>query len=296
MKTPSPFNPLRLAAYLVSLIALSLAIVSCASGPDQRRADGLLAALDPAKPFAESAFIDSEGLSIHYRAWKPEGPTRGRILLLHGFGSSSFSYRFLVPELIDAGWEVAAADIPPFGYSDKSDAVALLGYKRGSLLWAVPDALGWEGPIVLLGHSMGGLYISAMALQEPTRVDSLIYLAGAVPVDEKSRNRAPSVPGIFSGILESSLRDWKQVRKTLANFSGEPVPAEMVDGYYLPFQQKGGVKALLAWSKQSAKQGPVNPRLIDKPSLLIWGEKDSIVSLRTAEGEKIRLRGLHPPF
>jgi hypothetical protein len=30
------------------------------------------------------------------------------------------------------------------------------------------------------------------------------------------------------------------------------VPADMVDGYYLPFQQKGGVKALIAWSKWSA--------------------------------------------
>ncbi len=51
-----------------------------------------------------------------------------------------------------------------------------------------------------------------------------------------------------------------------------------------------------AIGSKCAKQGPFNPRLIDKPSLLIWGEKDSIVSLRTAEGEKIRLRGLHPPF
>ncbi len=159
-------------------LAVILSFPSCVSLADRQRAQSLADSVDPAKPFAESAFVESGGISLHYRHWMPDRPPLGRIYLLHGFGSSTFSFRFLVPELLAAGWEVAAVDIPPFGYSDKSDALARLGYDRSQLLWAVPDSLGWKDPMVILGHSMGGQYAAAMAERYPNRVRGLDFLAG----------------------------------------------------------------------------------------------------------------------
>jgi pimeloyl-ACP methyl ester carboxylesterase len=268
---------------LVSLAALLL-FVSCASTADIARAAATAEGIDPAHPFAESAFVSSAGVSVHYRHWAPTGTPVGRVFLLHGFGSSTFTWRFLVPELLDAGWEVAAADIPPFGYSDKSDAIARQGYDRGSQLWVVPDALGWTGPIVLVGHSMGGLFAAAMAEREPTRVGALVFLAGAVPVDGKGEGGPPFFAGLFTGFLESSLHSWSGVKSNLKGFAGkEELPDAMVDGYAAPFQLPGGVKALLAWSGASGKQAPVHPASLGMPALLVWGEKDSAVPLTVGE-------------
>ena len=272
---------LILALAAVSLATLSL--LSCVPAADRERARSLAAAVDPARPFAESRFVASDGLRLHFRHWAPIGESVGRILLLHGFGSSTFSFRFLVPDLLSAGWEVAAVDIPPFGYSDKTDAIGRLGYDRGRLLWAVPDALGWEGPVVLLGHSMGGLYVTSMAEWDPERVGGLIYLAGAVPVDGKDQGGAPFFAGLFSGSLDSYLHSWSNVKGALKRFAGVEVPDAMVDGYVAPFQVPGGVRALLDWSKASARQAPVHPESLRVPTLLVWGEKDSVVPLKVGK-------------
>jgi len=263
------------------LLAVAIALGSCASTADIARAKAVTEAVAPSHPFPESAFLVSDGLKLHYRHWTPDRTPVGRIFLLHGFGASTFSFRFLVPRLLTAGWEVAAVDIPPFGYSDKTDAIARLGYDRGRLLWAVPDALGWTGPTVLLGHSMGGLYATAMTERNPERVSGLVYLAGAVPVDGNASGGAPWFAGLFAGALDSSVHNWSWVKDSLKGFAGAEVPDAMVDGYFAPLQVPGGVQALLDWSVASGRQAPVHPKTLKKPALLVWGEKDTVVPLET---------------
>jgi pimeloyl-ACP methyl ester carboxylesterase len=56
----------------------------------------------------------ADGLNIFYReAGAPEAPT---VLLLHGFPTSSFMFRNLIPALSDH-YHVIAPDLPGFGYS-----------------------------------------------------------------------------------------------------------------------------------------------------------------------------------
>jgi pimeloyl-ACP methyl ester carboxylesterase len=244
-----------------------------------------LAEPDQNLPFPESAFVVSAGLRLHYRHWLPGSAPVGRILLIHGFGSSTFSFRFLLPELLAAGWEVAAVDIPPFGYSDKSEAPAKLGFDRGSLLWAVPDALGWKGGLVLLGHSMGALYATAMTEKNPERVAALVFLAGAVPVGGKGASGPLRIPRLFTGALDSFLHSRAAVGRLLGRFAGGVVPEAMIDGYFAPYQLPGGAKALLSWSEASAGQPPVHPERLAAPCLLVWGEKDRVVPV--ALGRKL---------
>lgn len=55
-------------------------------------------------------------------------------------------------------------------------------------------------PVVLLGHSMGGMPVSAAAEAEPERVRALVYLCAFLPRDGESlmeieaRNPRPTVP------------------------------------------------------------------------------------------------------
>lgn len=295
------------------LILAALLLAGCASTADLERTRALQAAVNPAHPFPESAFEVSQGLTLHYRHWAPRenhdaAPARvpvsgpvGRILLIHGFGASTFSFRFMAPHLAEQGWEVAAVDVPPFGYSDKSAQRLAVPADRGRLLWAVPDALGWEGPIVLLGHSMGGLYAATMAEAFPERTRALVLLAGAVPADGKAPAGAPWFAGLFRGFLESSLRDWSSVKAMLVRFAGKgaSIPDDMVDGYAAPFQMPGGVEALFAWSRAGG-QAPVHPERLRMPALLVYGEKDTVVPPKTGralaevmpDGELALLPGL----
>jgi pimeloyl-ACP methyl ester carboxylesterase len=269
-------------------LLLALVLGSCVSPADRARAAEAYAAYDPAKPFPESAFVESLGLRLHYRHWLPADASgqavapRGRILLVHGFGASSFSFRNQVPALLAAGWEVATVDHPPFGFSDKGTDYSR--FDRGALLWAVPDTLGWEEPVVLLGHSLGGQYIEAMAEGQPARVRALVFLAGAV----RGYTEQPGAPGLFggasAGFIDSMISNWGFVRDTLGRIAGRPVPDDMVDGYIAPFQATGGSAALAAWSKAMQAQPALHPETVKAPALLVWGAADTVVPLSVGRG------------
>ena len=59
--------------------------------------------------------IEADGVSIFYReAGSPDAPV---VLLLHGFPTSSFQYRELIPRLADR-YRVIAPDLPGFGFTE----------------------------------------------------------------------------------------------------------------------------------------------------------------------------------
>jgi pimeloyl-ACP methyl ester carboxylesterase len=59
--------------------------------------------------------IEADGVTVFYReAGAPDAPV---VLLLHGFPTSSFQYRELIPRLADR-YRVIAPDLPGFGFTD----------------------------------------------------------------------------------------------------------------------------------------------------------------------------------
>jgi pimeloyl-ACP methyl ester carboxylesterase len=71
-----------------------------------------------AQPVVSHHTVDVQGVKIFYReAGDPKAPT---VLLLHGFPTSSFMYRELIPKLADR-YHVVAPDMPGFGFSDSPD-------------------------------------------------------------------------------------------------------------------------------------------------------------------------------
>ena len=66
-------------------------------------------------PRTEVKTVKADGVEVFYREAGPkDAPT---ILLLHGFPSSSFQYRTLIP-LLAGKYHVLAPDIPGFGFTD----------------------------------------------------------------------------------------------------------------------------------------------------------------------------------
>jgi pimeloyl-ACP methyl ester carboxylesterase len=65
-------------------------------------------------PVTQHHFIDADGVRIFYRESGPkDAPV---VLLLHGFPTSSFQYRELIPRLADK-YHVIAPDLPGFGFT-----------------------------------------------------------------------------------------------------------------------------------------------------------------------------------
>lgn len=58
-------------------------------------------------------------------------PSQGApvVLLVHGYGASSYHWRYNIPALADAGYHVYAIDLLGFGYSEK----ALTDYGNGAV-------------------------------------------------------------------------------------------------------------------------------------------------------------------
>jgi pimeloyl-ACP methyl ester carboxylesterase len=66
-------------------------------------------------PLTSHHRIEADGVQVFYRE---AGPANGPvILLLHGFPTSSFQYRELIPRLADR-YRVIAPDLPGFGFTE----------------------------------------------------------------------------------------------------------------------------------------------------------------------------------
>ncbi|SNS47040.1 Pimeloyl-ACP methyl ester carboxylesterase [Granulicella rosea] len=66
-------------------------------------------------PYTSHHFVQADGVRVFYREAGPvDAPV---VLLLHGFPSSSFQYRELIPRLADR-YRVIAPDLPGFGFTE----------------------------------------------------------------------------------------------------------------------------------------------------------------------------------
>ena len=101
----------------------------------------------------------ADGVMLQGQAWPLAGPARGSVLVVHGLGEHVGRHAALAARLNAFGWQVAGYDLRGHGQS---------GGPRGgvpddeTLLRDVALAIdavraAWPGPLVLLGHSMGGL-------------------------------------------------------------------------------------------------------------------------------------------
>ena len=109
-----------------------------------------------------TALTTADGLSLQlHEAPPPAGPARGTVLIVHGLGEHAGRYAHVAAHLAAAGWAVLAYDQRGHGRS---------GGPRGGV--AAADSLlidlaqlidharrNQPGPLVLLGHSMGGLVV-----------------------------------------------------------------------------------------------------------------------------------------
>ncbi|MEU5867345.1 alpha/beta hydrolase [Nonomuraea sp. NPDC047529] len=114
-------------------------------------------------------FLTVEGGQLAYDV-TGEGPL---MVLAHGMGVGRQSFRFLVPELVAAGFRVATTDLRGHGES----SLDWPSYTRADVaddLLALVRHLG--GPAVLVGHSFAGGAVTIAAAQAPELVSAVVEI------------------------------------------------------------------------------------------------------------------------
>jgi magnesium chelatase accessory protein len=123
---------------------------------------------------AASAFVQAGGLRWHVQR-AGHGPA---LLLLHGTGAATHSWRGLLP-LLARRFHVVAPDLPGHGFTStpEGDGLSLPGMARA--VAALLDALG-VAPGVAVGHSAGAAVMARLALDRRIGAAPLVSLNGAL--------------------------------------------------------------------------------------------------------------------
>ncbi|MDH5507821.1 MAG: alpha/beta hydrolase [Anaerolineae bacterium] len=113
------------------------------------------------------------GSEVHYIV-EGNGPP---IILLHGMGSSIHNWDFLIPELVKAGYSAYALDLLGHGDSPKPDGPEQYHIEEVYThfeKWV--DALGFDEPVDVISHSMGGYLGLNFARRQADKVKRLVLV------------------------------------------------------------------------------------------------------------------------
>lgn len=216
-----------------------------------------------------------------------EGPVGGHpIVLLHGFGTSAFTWRHVYPALAREN-RVFLVDLPGSGRSPDPPAGAWSADRGADLLWQLFDTLELESPTVA-GSQMGGSLAAWFAARYPDRVGRLVLLAAGV-LGEAEANmtlyRLLASPRIGPWVARHLPRRAFTRRWQAAHGTGYQDTAATA-GYFEQFRSRGhamarvGMGIRLSYGESfDALAGPLSGLHI--PTLLIFGEADALVPVAT---------------
>lgn len=99
-----------------------------------------------------------DGTRLKLHDWPLERLSHGRVLIVHGLGEHGGRYAHVAAALNRAGWQVQAYDQRGHGASDgPRGALPHADALCEDLAFVIDAVRDRSGPLVLLGHSMGGL-------------------------------------------------------------------------------------------------------------------------------------------
>jgi pimeloyl-ACP methyl ester carboxylesterase len=209
------------------------------------------------------------------------GPKSGpAVVLVHGFGGSTFSFRKNVTPLAEAGFHVVTFDLPGSGLSDKRWETDYSHPAQADFLVAMMKVLG-IARATLVGHSLGANIAAHVAERHPEVVEKLVFVA---PVFFEGK-----APGAGRWLLRfPPARRWAQIYvrrklkppgsgRTLRTGFGDPslVTREVIEGYAAPRRMKDWDLALLGMVRDTPRSALARPLAeIRVPVLIVWGDRD----------------------
>jgi pimeloyl-ACP methyl ester carboxylesterase len=237
---------------------------------------------------APGQFISIEGAKIFYLDSQPQGDSSyiqrtpgykaSPLILIHGLGASTFSFRRNIPELSRQA-RVVALDLKGFGFSKDFSSRDFSFEAEARIVVALMDALNIP-KATLVGQSLGGSIAALVAALHPDRVDHLVLIDSATLYITR-----PFVTRLLHGRV---LSEWAyqlggpnrgRVRKLLlkAYADKSKVTDADVEGYYFPFTIKKSAEALRLFLTTRNPNDNALLAHIQAPTLILWGAQDTFL-------------------
>ncbi|MCP3740648.1 alpha/beta fold hydrolase [Rossellomorea sp. BNER] len=223
------------------------------------------------------------GVDVFYEYYR-HPYAKETFVLLHGFLSSTFSFRHLTP-LLKQDFNVISIDLPPFGNSEKSNKFIYSYENLGKTVIKLLKQLDLKN-IYLAGHSMGGQIALNIMKMEPDLVQKGILLCSSGYLKRMKWHVSMLSYVPFFHIYIKLWLTRSGVRKNLENVVHDiqMINDEMMFGYLKPFLDDDIFKALTRMIRD--REGDLTVQAlkeIQTPCLLIWGKHDRVVPLNVGE-------------
>ncbi len=243
--------------------------------------------------------IEANGLTFEVLE---EGSGDRLALCLHGFPEHAVSWRHQMPLLAGMGYRVWAVNQRGYGRSARPPRIA--DYALPNLLDDVEGLIDASGAasVVLIGHDWGAMVAWCFAASGRRPLARLVIMNVPHPL-----------------CFRAALKRWRQRRKSwyiaffqipvlpermlAANggaairrmFGEVALPPDILAVYTSQITEPGAATAMLNWYRamgQRTRDMPDLARVIEAPTLVIWGERDVALDLICLEGTERFVRDL----
>ena len=212
------------------------------------------------------------------------------VILIHGFGTSSFLWRNVAPSITDAGHTAYAIDLFGHGESDRpvdSDfGIAAQAEYLDAAMTALRVARG-----IIVGVDIGGDIALRLAATRPERVEKLVLVNTPAfdelpsrDITQMQRSTAKFAFRTTRGVLGAAPLI-EGVLKGSVSDPGTHMPVKLIARYLAPFAGRDGVNHLLTLASSITADDleDVDLKTIHVPALVIWGEEDQWVDSKMAD-------------
>jgi pimeloyl-ACP methyl ester carboxylesterase len=209
------------------------------------------------------------------------------IVFVHGLGGQWQNWLENIPRAAQER-RVIALDLPGFGLTPMpSDGISISGY--GRCVEALCGKLDL-GRVDMVGNSMGGFVAAEVAIQFPERIDQLV-LVSAAGIASADVAKAPilTIGRVMAAIAtHTAARDRFLASRPkarhgslalVARYPSRLKPDLAYEGFF-----KGAGKPAFIDALKANLNYDFRDRLpeIRQPTLIVWGENDSIIPVRDA--------------
>ena len=221
-------------------------------------------------------------------AWRPD---LQKAILIHGWSSSSYAMSPLTA-LLSQRFSSVAVDLPGYGRSPPMDSRASIPVYAEMLVELIEQIS--EGPVVLVGHSMGGMISLTIALNHPEVVERMVLICPTIsgrlsrtinffvsPINfierfSIGRSLVSAIERTYVGVTDRLMRP--------VSFADRSGIAEKDYDRLRSDARRTGEGRVRAQCFSAMRENDLSGALnrIETPALVIWGAEDNTVPLRDA--------------
>jgi pimeloyl-ACP methyl ester carboxylesterase len=231
------------------------------------------------------------GQQVHY---VQEGDQGLPLLLVHGFGASTRHWRKNIPDLAQ-DHRVMAIDLLGFGSSAKPNWDYKTEIWRDQIRDFCQQVI--REPVVIAGNSLGGYVSLSLASDWSEWIRGVILLnsAGSFSQQKRSASLLQQMSGSVlqwglsqypvAYLLFQHIRKPENIRKNLEKVYADhsAITPQLIEDIHRPSCDPGAADVFAALMRAGQRGRTVDEllRSLVRPLLLIWGEKDPWMEVRT---------------